>query len=449
MIRSLYSGVSGMRSHQTRMDVVGSNIANVNTIGFKSSRVTFAQLLGQSLLGSGRGAVGGSINPAQIGLGVAVASIDRRFTQGSFESTNIASDVALDGPGFFVLRKDKEIVLTRAGNFQFNNRGELVNVNGFNVQGWTFQPRLDASGNIQRDADGRIIYDLNRKLTDIRLTDYGVSEPKETQLVRITGNLNASLPPYSPTQPEAHTISTVIYDAQGVARTMIVEFRRTGASQWDALIRVQDNAGGFLNIGQPTGAVPADTDTDADTVTVPLQFDAQGRLIPFGSGDSRVEVEFDPDGPGPLGNQVIQLDLGSLVQYEGASTARVESQDGFPKGDFVTFRIDSHGILEVLYSNGQRRPIAQLAVGDVPNQQGLEHIGDGIFRANATSGPIVFYRASEDTATTMVSGALEMSNVDLASEFTDMIVTQRGFQASARIITTSDEMLQETVQLKR
>jgi len=415
MIRSLRTGVLGLRSHQFRMDVIGNNIANVNTVGFRRSRVAFHDMLGQKMLG-----IGQTIGGATIGNGATVGSIDQAWSQGSFEYTNLATDLALGGDGFFVVRGVEGNALTRSGNFQFDADGRLVTANGMSVQGWAHNP----DGTLSTGA-----------LQDIQIDLDATAEPVETSNVTLGGNLSADLVPNE--DGSEATMSTVVYDAQGQPHTLVLTFAMTDTDTWT------------LNTAQLAGdpdAEPPVPPTDLTGTGIDLEFDVDGNLV----GPDPATIDLGGVFPNSNADDLaITLDIDSLTQFGGSSTAAVSAQDGEAAGQLIGYGIDPSGSLVLSFSNGEQRAIAQLAIGTVTNQNGLEQLGDNFYGLTAGSGDLVLGRAGEEINTSVISGALETSNVDLAAEFTDMIVTQRGYQASARVITTSDEMLQEVVQLKR
>jgi len=415
MIRSLRTGVSGLKSHQVRMDVISNNIANVNTTAFKRGRAAFNELLGQTLLGVGRTAGGRGINPAYVGLGVSVGSIDVNFAQGALENTGVATDLGINGDGFFVVRGGDRTYLTRAGNFTINRFGELVTNSGLQVQGWAF----DENGELRSAA-----------LEDVRIPFSATAPPKQTENIYVRGNLNAEL-----AAGETVTVSTVVYDPQGKAKTIIIEFTRTSnPNEWQWNLLDED--------GNPLGV----TITSGDNL---ITFDTQGNLDPT---EALQTFDWDIDNDGTLESFTLNLAGAddALTQYAGSTTATVRDQDGQPPGSLIGFSINQEGVVELNFSNGYQQKIYQLALGSVNNVNGLQQVGDNLWSLTSSSGDLALGRAGvELNRTVIVAGTLEMSNVDLATEFTDMIVTQRGYQASARIITTSDEMLQELVQLKR
>ncbi|MEM1126001.1 MAG: flagellar hook protein FlgE [Bacteroidota bacterium] len=404
MIRSLNTGISGLRSHQTRMDVVSNNIANINTIAFKRSRVAFGEVLGQQLLGVGRSAGGTGINPSFVGQGVAVGSIDQNWGQGALETTNVLTDLALNGSGFFVARGIDRNVLTRAGNFTFNNDGELVTANsGLKVQAFAYT------------SDGEVD---TSQLSDIQLNFNAQAPPKFTEGIDIGGNLSADA-----AVGDEVSFSKVIYDEQGTAHAVVVRFTKAADNAWDYTIQNEDTV-----FADASGQVTFNTD---------------------GTLNSPTNLSVNWDTNFVTGGDAITIDFQELTQYASSSTANIRGQDGFASGKFASFTINPEGIILMNYTNGQQEAVYQLALADVDNPNGLEQLGENFYGTSGSSGDSVVGRAGRELSTTVVAGALEMSNVDLAAEFTNMIITQRGYQASARVITTSDEILQETVQLKR
>ncbi len=426
MVRSLRTGVSGLKSHQVRMDVISNNIANVNTTAFKRGRAAFNELLGQTLLGVGRTAGGRGINPAYVGLGVAVGSIDVNFAQGALENTGVATDLGINGDGFFVVRGGDRIYLTRAGNFSVNRFGELVTNTGLQVQGWAF----DEKGETLRSAS----------LEDVRIPLSATSPPKQTENIFIRGNLSAEA-----LVGDTQTISTIVYDSQGRTQTIIIEFTKTNNNEWQWQIFDANNnpildSGGNPQTGTLSFNSDGTIDLDGDPTTGP------------DSGSLTAAFEWDINGDGTFETFTLNFadENDALTQFAGSTTVSVRNQDGVPPGTLIGFSINQEGIVELNFSNGHQQKIYQLALGIVKNPNGLQQEGDNLWSLTSASGDLTLGRAgTELNRTVIVAGTLEMSNVDLATEFTDMIVTQRGYQASARIITTSDEMLQELVQLKR
>lgn len=414
MMRSFYAGVAGLRNHQIRMDVIGNNIANVNTIGFKKSRVTFADVLYQTIgaASAPQGGLGGT-NPRQIGLGVGIGSIDTVHTPGSIESTGRTEDLAIEGEGFFVLMGgDGERYVTRAGAFTLDKEGYLVSPGGYRLMGWQA-----VNGVINTDSQTPGIIQIPK----------GVEiPPSATTKLVWGGNLDSRAE-----DGDIRTTSIEVYDSQGNTHEVVVEFRKTDANNaWTWTVIKFDNSG-------PTGTGPFSGD---------IEFDENGKLIEPSTFPS---VTFTNISNGAVANMTIVFDFSRLTQYANMSSANIEVQDGYPRGSLTNIDIDPHGVIYGLYSNGRHQALAQVAIGSFANVEGLIRVGQTMFRESSNSGELVIDKALTGGRGVIKSGAVEMSNVDLSQEFTDMIITQRGFQANSRVITTSDEMLQELVNLKR
>jgi flagellar hook protein FlgE len=430
MMRSLFSGVSGLRNHQVRMDVIGNNIANVNTVAFKSGRVTFKEGFAQLLQGASRppGDQGG-INPIQVGLGMQIGSIDTLFSQGNLETTGMNTDLAIQGDSFFTVAKGNQRYYTRAGNFQLDAEGQLVSpTNGFVVQG--------------RMADNGVFLDGIR---DIVLPFGQKTAAKPTDSTALAGNLNASAPVFTgtfdaagradPVNKDSWTESSVtVFDSLGNQHELKLQFWKTADDTWSWQVDGTNLPAGFT----PPNSTPQT-----------LQFDTQGVLLAAAPTDPPV-ITFTPAGADPVS---ITLDLGSgvngITSFAGTNTAVLRDQNGYAAGQLEDFSIDRSGTITGSFTNGTNVVLAQIVLADFNNPAGLLRVGDNMYAVSGNSGGAVLGYALEGSQSTLTSGALEMSNVDLAQEFTNMIVAQRGFQANSRVITNSDEMLQEVVNLKR
>jgi len=410
MLRSMFSAISGLRGHQVMMDVIGNNIANVNTVGFKTGRVNFQDILSQSFRGASAPQGGlGSINPAQVGLGMTVAGIDVIQGQGNLQSTGRLTDMAIQGDGFFVLADGNRQYFTRDGAFDIGLNGQLLNAaSGLKVQGWV----ANSAGAI----------DTTTAATDVVIPIGTRTTALPTSAGTLTGNLDANA-------PDGTTASTTInvYDSLGVRHSIKVTFTKTAATP--------------LAWSWTAAADPADTGT---TVTGggDLTFNADGTFnavttpnidLTFGSGAA---------------NQSVPVDMAQMTQYQGTSSINAQA-DGFSSGTLVTFTIGSGGDITGVFSNGQTQLLGQIAMGSFVNPGGLLRQGQNLFGASSASGDASIGIHGSGGRGTVTTGSLEMSNVDLATQFTGMITAQRGFQANGRVITTSDEMLQELVNLKR
>lgn len=408
MMRSMFAGVSGLRSHQTMMDVVGNNIANVNTAGFKSAQITFGEAMAQTLQGpAGSGLESGGTNPLQIGLGVRVASIDGVFTQGAIQITGRPTDIAIQGDGFFIIQDSSGRQYTRAGTFRWDESGNLVAPGGQLVQGWL------------ADSDG--IVQTQTAVQGINLPLSQVIEPVPTSLVQVGGNLSANDPIGA-----THTTSIVVYDSLGEPQELLVDLEKTAANTWDVVATIN---GTSLTLSSGT-----------------ITFDSDGNLTSAGT--------ISASGYTPPGASAMTLDLvlngGSpLVQFGGTSSAESVAQNGNAIGFLTDFAIAANGSISGQFSNGETKVLAMIATATFNNPSGLIRAGETRFEASVNSGQPLIGAPGNGNRGMLAAGALEMSNVDLAQEFTNLIIAQRGFQANSRVITASDEILADLVNLKR
>ncbi len=476
MMRSLYSGVSGLKNHQIRMDVVSNNVSNVNTIGFKRGRVTFQDMISQNMSGASKPREGrGGVNPKQIGLGMQVAAIDTIHTQGAIQVTGKITDVALMGKGFFIQKQGERTFYTRAGNFGIDRDKYLVNpANGFKVQGWNSTTLPDGSTYINTSSPtGDIIIPVGDKYS-----------AKATSQVKYKCNLNASaripINPDNPTREEiasgaTHTASINVYDSRGRTHKVNITFVRQDENTWMAKVNVPGSVPNttqvdvgprsatatnqlvfkFNNSGSPESLRDVVAQGQrADSITRREGQENQPQIkakLRFNVPDDRKQATGQNQGE----QLEIDLDFGTIgklngvTQYNGKTTTKAVDQDGYGMGYLESFQINDSGIVIGSYSNGQRRELAQIAVATFVNAEGLERAGDTTFIETVNSGAAQVGEAQAQGRGRIVAGSLEMSNVDLSEEFVDMIVTQRGFQANSRSITTSDQMLQEILTLKR
>ena len=463
MMRSLYSGVSGLQNHQTRMDVIGNNISNVNTYGFKKGRVDFQDMISQQLSGAARpGEELGGVHPKEVGLGMTVASIDTIFTQGNLQSTGVSTDLAIQGNGFFVLKNGEETLYSRAGVFGVDANGTLVNpANGLRVQGWMAQ-----------DINGEQIVQTSASTTDLVIPVGQKDPPKATETVRYLCNLDKNLPEIPENPTEADIIKGTwqteidIYDSYGNTHQLHMDFQKVpgNPNQWTVAITVD-----------PAAEVPTETragigTTDGMNNVYTLNFDNLGTLqsVTDSAGNTSNPTgniilqasynvpESNPDANGNPYRQTINLDLGTIGSVENTitqsaskSTTKAYFQDGYTLGYLDNFSIDQAGIITGVYSNGSTRTIGQIAMASFTNQGGLEKKGDNTYAESINSGMANIGEARTAGKGSFLAGTLEMSNVDLTEQLTDMIVTQRGFESNAKTITTGDSMLETVINLKR
>lgn len=447
----MFSGVSGLRTHQTRMDVIGNNIANVNTVGFKSSRATFQEIFSQTLRGasapdanSGRGGT----NPMQVGLGIGLASIDTLTTRGSVQRTDYPYDLAIDGDGFFIVKgtEGSGYKFTRAGNFGLDELGNLVAPSGLNVYGW-----LEYSFDVE---SGEYVFNTEASIAPINFYydeingNKRICEPKATENMRLTGNLDSSYKvlddPDKMNNPKNDLTATDNYfklpvscfDALGNEYYLEVYFAKansTNPSEWTFTIAKENSSADFTFGGN-------------DFATGTITFDANGKP----SGGTVFNLTLTPGASKGTTPVEITINLGGITAYSAESSGKASFVDGYKAGSLYNFSIGADGIITGFYDNGQQKPLGKIALAMFENPAGLMKVGENLFEMTVNSGDFnTIVSPGLGGSGSLSPGTLEMSNVDLSKEFTEMIITQRGFQANSRIITTSDEMLQELVNLKR
>ncbi|MBI4976474.1 MAG: flagellar hook protein FlgE [Spirochaetes bacterium] len=448
MMRSLYAGVSGLQNHQTRMDVLSNNIANVNTTGFKKGRVTFQDMLSQTLTGAARPRDDkGGVNPQQVGLGMMTAAIDTIHTQGAMQVTGVNTDLAIMGEGMFILKRGDRSFYTRNGAFTIDKNGTLLNpANGFKVQGWQSVTGPDGKQNIETAATP----------SDIRIPVGDKDPARSTSNIQYHCNLRKT--------DETHQTDIEVYDNTGIARQMRATMKRMGINQWQMTVDVPQATAGSVKVD-----VPGNNGAGQNNV-FNLTFNDNGSLISvadaqvaagqtadtLNTGELTANVSFTYKGTGDADvNQTVKLHLGTsglfdgITQFESISTTKAIEQDGYTMGELEGFNIDDNGQVTGVYTNGNRKLLAQVALAKFANVGGLEKAGESMYVESNNSGRANIGEAGVSGRGKMKAGTLEMSNVDLSEQFVDMIVTQRGFQANSRGITTSDQMLQEILSLKR
>jgi flagellar hook protein FlgE len=413
MMRAMAAGISGLRTHQTLLDVIGNNIANSSSIGFRASRLTFHEALSQQL--SGGSAASESYprtNPMQIGSGAQIGSIDALFSQGSLTATSQPFDFAIEGRGFFVVGDESGRAYSRAGNFALDAEGRLVlagtslalmGINGPDVTG---EPSLGA-------------------LEEITIPFDQMSSSQATSEVRLSGNLQRTAE-----AGETRNASIVVYDGAGEAHTLQLTFTSAGDGSW-------------------TWSASADGG-EATVAGGSIAFDENGKLSEFTypGGGSSLSVT-TPGGT----TLALSLDAGTIGGTDGVTgfdldtTLKAIEQDGYRAGELTGVSTDADGVLYGIYSNGVSEALGRIVLADFGNLNGLSAPGQGIYLQSASSGEPMVVTAGESGGPEIISGALEGSNVDLAGELTNMIIAQRGFQANARVIMAADEMLNQASDL--
>ncbi|HKS99858.1 MAG TPA: flagellar hook protein FlgE [Rugosimonospora sp.] len=391
MLRSLFAGISGLRAHQQMMDVTANNIANINTTGFKSSTTTFEDTLSQLVTAAGAPTANlGGTNPAQVGLGVRLGAISTNFAQGAAQTTGRNTDLMIQGDGFFVVRDGSQQLYTRNGAFSFDTNGFLTTTGGAFVQGW-------------KATNG--VVTTTTAPTDVQLPIGTVLPPSATTTATVSGNLPTNA---STTTP--YTTSITGYDSLGNPFTLTTSFTYSSTTGWSATVSDGTNTSAAASVTFTNGAAPS---------------------------------------PSTLTLNGITVDISGVTNYSGASTIATVNQNGYGLGSLQSFSISQDGMLVGVFSNGLKQTLAQVCLATFNNPMGLEKVGDSMYQTTANSGTPQLGQAGSGGRGVLQGGALEMSNVDLAQEFTNLVIAQRGFEANSKVITTSDELLQDLVNLKR
>ncbi len=476
---ALFSGTSGLKTMGDSMQIIGDNIANVNTIGFKSSQADFQDLLSQSL-----STMSGT---TQIGSGSAIGNVSASFEQGSFKTTGNATDLAIGGSGFFILREENGLneFYSRAGNFSFDKDGNLVNPSNHVVQGWRLDPETGS--------------DIG-SVGDIKLNSF-TSQPSQSTNVQVIANLDSTAQDYSgvagqelhdgwngtePTPiPETlyeYQTTVQVYDSLGSTHDITLYFDKadpaTSPSTYEFIITcnsgedrrdpaIADEAyAGLLGYGtiefEPgSGAISniEMTRKNGDGSETLLSTDPADADYGLNNGLFTFEPDFLGGAADPM---EISLDFGSTfngttwtnnalstTMYAVSSNTIFKDSNGYGAGDLQDINVNDKGVITGNYSNGEIIPLYRVALAGFQNEQGLIKEGGNLFRATLASGAAITNRPGSNGLGTLAPGSLEQSNVDIASEFVEMISTQRGFQANSKIITTVDTMLSEIINLKR
>jgi len=416
---ALYSGVSGLNTNGQAMSVIGNNLANTNTVGFKGSRTVFADLLSSNINGSG--------GISQVGRGVGMSTVDNVFSQGTFETTESNLDVAIEGEGFFMLKEPGNLTTfySRAGAFRFDDDGYLVNPEGFRVQGKGF----DVNGTLRAGDAG-----------DIQVLNEGLIAGNATTEVSLTTNLDADeailpIADFLITDPNTfnYSSSTQVYDTLGNPHLLTTYFIKTAENTWNWAWSAEDDAGTPLQgVGASTLSFTEDGILQNAALDPPLPTTGNIASIDWANGTAitTIDITFD------------------TTQFNSDSVVISQDQNGYGAGDLTGIEIDPDGIVIASYSNGEQTKVSQLVLGKFVNPNGLALAGSNLYTETRASGtPRTGLPGAE--LGKVFTNSLEQSNVDMGAEFVKMITVQRGFQANSKIITTVDELLGELINLKR
>lgn len=423
---AMYSGVSGLNTNSQAMSVIGNNLANTNTLGFKGSRSIFSDLLSSSVFGSG--------GMSQVGRGVGLSTVDSIYSQGTFETTSSDTDVAIEGPGFFVLKEEGNdtAFYSRAGAFRFDDKGYLVNPEGLRVQGKAFDP-VNNTELLPSDP------------VDIQVANVGLIPANATSELTFTTNLdeNSTQLGAGAINPNDratynYSASSQIFDSLGESHLITVYWRLVNdvSNLWQAGYTIDNTlppldvptvAGNELRFNS-SGKLDANNDTIADNT--PLAVTLPAITWSNGAAPSNIQLRFD------------------CTQFDSDSIVIGQQQNGYAAGELTNVAINGEGVVVASYSNGRQINISQLVLAKFQNPGGLKLAGSNRYIAPSEVGTIRVGLPGPELGK-LFTNSLEQSNVDMGQEFVKMITTQRGFQANSKIITTVDEMLGELINLKR
>jgi flagellar hook protein FlgE len=409
MIASLYAGISGLSANATAMTVIGDNIANVSTTGFKGNRSHFANVLSTSL--------GGDSATGNVGRGVEFWGTNAQWTQGSMENSPNATDLAINGKGFFMVQDGSGAnFYTRAGSFTFDKNGYLVNPDGLKLQGY----QVDAQGNVGT-------------ITSVYIPGERTSPPSATKEFNFDINLDAGAPVGG-----TYSTAQTVYDSLGNAVPVTFKFENTAPGAWTV------TAGTGVTFNSGSGAA----------ASMNLTFGADGKMltpgadvtvaVPATNGGSALSLTWDL-----YDSSATPVSHGDVTGYAADSGTTFQYQDGYPAGTLRSISVDEQGVITATYSNGEMTPMFQVALADFPSYDGLSKMGSNLYAQTMASGQSLPGIAGTGRLGNISPQSLEMSNVDLAEEFVKMITTQRAFQANSKVITTSDEILQDLINIKR
>jgi flagellar hook protein FlgE len=413
MFSSFSTALSALNADATAIDVVGNNLANLNTTSFKTNVIAFHDLVTQSL--------GAGLGETQVGFGVGRPTTLRQFTQGSLQTTSGSLDAAIQGDGFFVVNSNGTTEYTRAGNFQIDHDGFLVTATGEKVQGWT-------------QSNG--VLNTNAPAANMEIPVGSISAPVATQSMSFDLNLNAGATAGPP--PDAFSTSIKIYDSLGQSHVLTANFtKNANAGQWDYSITVPD----------------ADLKSPFTAVTGSLTFDANGRLLTPAATDPSPQVQIQGFSDG-ASDATINWNLYNgttprITQFTQTSAVSAVAQDGAEASQLIRVAIADGGQVLAQYSNGKELEVGQLAMATIRNPDSLIAAGNNNYQVSGETALPAIGVSGTGGRGTIAGGSLEASTVDIATEFTNLIVFQRGYQANSKVVTTADQLSQDTIALKQ
>lgn len=447
MMSALFSGVSGLKSQQTSLDVIANNISNVNTTGYKAQRVSFSDLLSQTISsGSSATESSGGTNAAQVGLGVSVGSIDTLTTVGSTQSTGVTTDVSIGGEGYLVVQggSQGEYQYTRAGNLSIDEEGN-VTIDGYEVCGWD----VGTDGSVVTDVDPTPLNIYSGKKTmaaeaSENVTFDGVLDSSADASGTALYTIDTTASDFSYDQ----TTTATLYDAQGNTSDVTVSWKKcyTGTDSSGNAITTW-----YYSVANADGTAAFSDGTSSGFLT----FDSSGNIVSTqdSTGTTLSTSDFTrqltvQNSTGGTDASTVTLKFTDIITTNNSSATLTATTDGAASGELQSISISEDGTIVGTYSNDKTQTLGQLAIAMFNNAAGLERLGSNLYIASANSGDAVMVTAGSGGSGSLSSGTLEMSNVDLADQFTQMMISQRAYQANSKIISTADEMLQSLINMK-
>lgn len=408
---SFSTSLAGLEADSQDLSVISNNLANLNTVAYKGATASFQDLFYQQIGSSGDG------NPIQVGVGTKVGSIPADFTQGTIQSTGVSTDVAIEGNGFFVASDNGTQVYTRAGNLSVNADGILQTSDGATILGL---PAVNG------------VINPNATPGPLTLSSGQISPPNTTTTVGLTLNLDSGT-----AVGQSYSTPITVYDSLGAAHVLTYTFTNTAAGAWNYSITIP-----AADVGESGAPVTLNSGT--------LTFNGNGQLTAPAANVTGIAIDGLADGANPL---TFTWDLydangnGLLTQDAAASATSSTQQDGYPSGSLSSYTINSNGVIEGTFSNGQTQALGQILLANFPDVQGLVRDGSNEFSSSLASGAAVLGTPGAGGLGTLSGGALEQSNVDISTQFANLILAQSGYEANAKVVTTLDTITQATINL--
>ncbi len=402
--------LTGLEANSVALNTIGNNLSNLNTTAYKQQKTNFADLYYQTI------GTTGIQSQVQVGTGTRVSSIDTNFTQGTPNGTGSNTDMAINGDGFFIVQKNGEPLLTRAGNFKLDNTGNLVTTDGLSVMGY---PVTNGAVN------------PNSSLVPLSVPTGRTQLPQATSEFSFTQNLNATAPVGA-----SATASQVMYDSLGTTHVVTLTFTKTAANQWN------------YQVALPAG----DSASSGGNTSGTLNFNPDGTLAAPSSNISNIQFTGMSNSSANLNFKWDLFDSngkGLLTQTNAASSSNAQSQNGYASGTYETFSIDTQGVISASYTNGKTDVLGQVALGSVANEDGLTRTGNNTFKTSQSSGLVAIGTPNSGGRGQIDGSSLEGSNVDISTEFANLIVAQRAFEANSKTVTAFDTVTQDTISMIR